>query len=168
MNSDQLNHNVFKNSLEEFAKEKGEKINTLGMLSVLRADSTIIVAPLRSFDTSPATDLKKGVDSAYAFINSPERAIPAGFYTLRVSAETVQVGEVPGTLEYVDAHGKTVKRSAIQLDIKSLTVPQPPAFPHSVASVTSKDAHDGGLTPAIQTDPIIVCCPNGYCWFERP
>src|SRR4051794_26843885 len=117
MKHDALNHNVFKKSMEEFAKDKGQPVNTQGMLSFLRDDSTLIVAPLRTFDTSPATELKHGVDSAYAYVDSPARGIPAGFYTLRISAKTVQIGEVPGTLDFVDAHGKSVKQSPIVIDI---------------------------------------------------
>lgn len=164
MKHDALNNSVFKKHLENYAKERKEQINTRGMLSFLREDSTVIVAPLRSFDASPATNLPRGVDSAYAYIDSPERGIPAGFYTLRVSAKTVQLGTVPGTLEFVDTHGKIARRSDIQIDITSLTLPEQPAFPHSIVSMGNQDTHAASL----QADLVIVCCPkNGYCWFER-
>jgi len=173
MSGNILNHGVLKASIEEAAKGKGITLNTDGMFSVFRADSTIVVAPIREFDTSPATELKHGVNSAYAYIDSPKRNVPAGFYTLRVSAEAVKVGTVTGKLEYVDSHGKAVKTAPVEFDIKSLTLPNPPAFPHSIVSVGNhadpQTPVAGGVTPAFQTDdPIIVCCPNGYCWFERP
>lgn len=159
-----LNNSIFKKHLGDFAKERKQQINTHGMLAFLRDDSTIVVAPLSSFDTSPATDLPHGVDSAYAYIDSPKRAIPAGFYTLRVSAENVELGTVPGTLEFVDAHGKVAKRSAIEIDITSLTLLEQPASPHSIVSMSSQDTHAASL----QAELVIVCCPkNGYCWFER-
>lgn len=161
-------HNTFGESLEKAAKDSKININTLGMVSLLRADSTLVIAPIREFDVTPASELKKGVNSAFAYIDSPDRNVPAGYYTLRVTADAPQIGEVPGTLEYVDSRGQTANKSSVQLDIKSLTLPHPPALPHTVINVESRRvAHAGDLALTALRDTVIVCCPNGYCWFEK-
>src|SRR4051812_45236958 len=138
MSVELLNDNTFRDSLEKAARRSKVNINTQGMVSVLRADSTLVIAPIREFDRSPATELKKGVNSAFAYIDSADRKIPAGFYTLRVTADGPALGAVSGTLEYVDSRGETASKSNVQLDIKSLTVPNPPAFPHAVISVETR------------------------------
>lgn len=168
MSVELLDDRTFKESMEKAAGRSKVNINTLGMISVLRADSTLVIAPIREFDASPASELKKGVNSAFAYINSPDRNVPPGYYTLRIRADMVKVGEVPGTLEYVDARGHIANRSNIQLDIKSLTLPNPPAFPHAVVNVESRQPMQAdGHAVAASRQVVIVCCPNGYCWFER-
>ena len=168
MSTELLDDHLFKESLEKAARHTKVNVNTMGMVSILRADSTIVIAPIREFDVSPATELKKGVNSAFAYVNSPDRNVPAGFYTLRVSAVDVKLGEVPGTLEYVDSRGHVANKSAIQLDIKSLTVPASSVLTHSVINIESRQvAHAGELTPVSRGEIVTVCCPNGYCWFEK-
>jgi hypothetical protein len=168
MSAELLSDNAFRKSLEKAARRSKVNINTLGMVSVLRADSALVIAPIREFDVSPATELKKGVNSAFAYINSPDRNVPAGYYTLRITADAVKIGAVSGTLEYVDSRGQTANKSSVQLDIKSLTLPNPPALPHAVINVESRQvAHTGDLALTPLRDTVIVCCPNGYCWFEK-
>jgi hypothetical protein len=168
----ELDDNVFRKTLERAARRNRLDINASEMLTVLRCDSTLILAPLREFDVTPATALRNGANSLFAYIDSAARGVPAGFYTLRVKAEAIKVGEVPGTLEYVDSRGQVVRQSSIQLDIESLTVPDPAPFPHAVVGVGGVEAaHQANSTPtraqAVQDDIVIVCCPNGYCWFEK-
>lgn len=170
MSVELMNDKSFRDSLEKAARTSKLNINTAGMVSVLRPDSTLLIAPIREFDSSPASELPKGVNTAFAYINSPSRKVPAGYYTLRISAAAPKVGVVPGTLEYVDSHGKTAGKSDIQVDIKSMSLPHPPAFPHSVVSVESRQqgTQSDAAAPAIaQFEVVIVCCPNGYCWFEK-
>ncbi len=168
----ELDDNVFRTTLERAARRNRLDINTSEMLTVLRCDSTLILAPLREFEVTPATALRNGVDSLFAYMDSAARGVPAGFYTLRVKSDAVKVGEVPGTLEYVDSRGQVVHRSSVQLDIKSLTVPDPAPFPHAVVSVGGvEEAQQANSmatrAQALQDDVVIVCCPNGYCWFEK-
>ncbi|HLK73274.1 MAG TPA: hypothetical protein VKU77_06455 [Streptosporangiaceae bacterium] len=166
----ELDDNVFRTTLERAARRNRLDINTSEMLTVLRCDSTLILAPLREFDATPATALRNGVDSLFAYIDSAAKGIPAGFYTLRVSSDEVKLGEVSGTLEYLDSRGQVTGRSSIRLDIKSLTVPEPPPFPHAVVSVSGVEPAEqtnSGTTRTDDGDLVIVCCPNGYCWFEK-
>jgi len=139
------------------------------MVTVLRPHSTFILAPVRGFDASPATDLPHGVDSAFVYIDNPEQDIPTGFYTLRITAEDVKVGAVTGTVKYLDRRGHVAHEASIQLDVASLTVPDLKPFPHTVISLESRAAHPAmfGMAAVKSADEKIVCCPNGYCWFER-
>ena len=98
----ELNADRFRTSLEQAASSSKLRINSEEMITVLHAKSTLVMAPLRDFDGSPATELHKGVDSVFAYVDSPDRGIPAGFYTLRVTANPTEVGEAEGTVEYVD------------------------------------------------------------------
>ena len=166
----ELDDNVFRTTLERAARRNRLDINTSEMLTVLRCDSTLILAPLRAYDATPATALRNGVDSLFAYIDSAAKGVPAGFYTLRVSSDEVKLGEVPGTLEYVDSRGQVTARSSIRLHIKSLTVPEPPPFPHAVVSVRGVEPAEqtnSGTTRTDDGDLVIVCCPNGHCWFEK-
>jgi hypothetical protein len=66
----ELDDNVFRTTLEKAARRNRLDINTSEMLTVLRCDSTLILAPLREFDATPATALRNGVDSLFAYIDS--------------------------------------------------------------------------------------------------
>ena len=151
------------------------RINSEEMITVLHAKSTLVMAPLRDFDTSPATELHKGVDSVFAYVDSPDRGIPAGFYTLRVTADPTEVGEIEGTVEYVDSRRKGgAQVRARTVDVHSLSLPDPMPFPHAVISLQGRDADEDHHSLAAQAtgvqtnfETVIVCCPNGYCWFER-
>jgi hypothetical protein len=170
----ELNADTFRTALEKAATSSKLRINTAEMITVLHAKSTLVMAPLRDFDTSPATELPKGVDSVFAYVDSPDRGIPAGFYTLRVTAAPTKVGEIDGTVEYVDSRGKAVHKSEAHIDVHSLTLPDPMPFPHAVISLQGRDAGEDHHSLAAQAigvqtnfETVIVCCPNGYCWFER-
>ena len=168
MSVELLDDNALRESLEKAARRSKSEYQYSGNGHVLRADSTLIMAPIREFDVSPATELKKGVNSAFAYINGPGRNVPAGYYTLRITADAVKIGTVSGTLEYVDSRGQTANKSSVQLDIKSLTLPDPPAFPNAVINVESRQVtHTGDLALTALRDTVIVCCPNGYCLFEK-
>lgn len=170
----ELNADRFRTSLEQAATSSKLRINSDEMITVLHAKSTLVMAPLRDFDTSPATELHKGVDSVFAYVDSPDRGIPAGFYTLRVTANPTEVGQTEGTVEYVDPRGKVVHKSGAEVDVHSLSLPDPMPFPHAVISLRGRDADADHHSLAAQAtgvqtnfETVIVCCPNGYCWFER-
>ena len=163
----ELDDDIFRQALEKAARRRKVRINTTEMLTVLRGDSTRIMAPIREFDVSPATELPNGVDSVFAYIDSPDRAIPAGSYTLRVTAGAIKVGEIPGTVEYVDCRDQVIHKAGVQVDVDSLTLPDPPPFPHAVIGLKGHDKDQDHHSLAPRDDMVIVCCPNGYCWFER-
>jgi len=162
-----LDDEIFRHSLERAARRAKVQINTSEMITVLRADSTFIIAPLCDFDVSPATELPNGVDSAFAYIDSPDRQVPPGYYTLRVRTDAAEVGELPGTVEYVDRRGQVVSQVGVQVEVESLTLLDPPPFPHAVINLESRVATQGELSLVRRADVVIVCCPNGYCWFEK-
>ena len=93
---------------------------------------------------------------------------------LRVTADPTKVGEIEGTVEYVDSAGKAVHKSGPHIDVHLLTLPDPMPFPHAVISLQGRDANEDHHSLAAQAtgvqtnfETVIVCCPNGYCWFER-
>jgi hypothetical protein len=115
----ELNVNMFRTALEKAAATSKMRINSAEMITMMRAKSTLVMAPLSDFDTSPATELPKGVDSVFAYVDSPDRGIPAGFYTLRVTADPTTVGEIDGTVEYVDLRGRVIRKAAAHVDVHS-------------------------------------------------
>lgn len=167
-----LDDDIFRHSLERAARRCKVRINTDEMLTVLRADSTLIMAPLREFDVAPATELRNGVDSVFAYIDDADRGIPAGFYTLRVTADATEVGEIAGTVGYVDGRGEVMHKADVQVDVESLTLPDPAPFPHAVIGLRGESVDQdhrslASAAAAARSDMVLVCCPNGYCWFER-
>ena len=170
----QLSIEMFRKALDKAATSSKRPINTAEMITVLRDKSTVVMAPLRDFDVSPATELHKGVDSVFAYVDSPDRGIPAGFYTLRVKAHAIEVGEIDGIVEYVDLNGRVALKSGAHIDVHSLTLPDPMPFPHAVINLQGQDAAEDHHSLAAQAvgvqtyfETVIVCCPNGYCWFEK-
>lgn len=161
VSSQLLDDERFSTALEKAARRGRVQINTSEAATVLRADSTVAIAPVREFDMTPATELRTGVDVAFAYIDVPSPTVPAGYYTVRVTADVTEVGETRGTAELVDARGRVSHELAARVDVRSLTLPDPRPFAHTAINLENRVANED-LTPTARPSIIIIIvCPNG-------
>lgn len=158
----QLDDDAFRKSLEAAARRSRVRINTDEMVTAMRADSTLVIAPVREFDTTPATDLREGADVAFAYFDGPNPGVPTGYFRVRVTAPVTKVGKVTGSAQLVDRRGDVVVELPVEVDVKSMTLPDPRPFPHTGLNVESRFADPGSFPPDPQAKLIIVIlCPNG-------
>lgn len=101
----------------------GVQVETENMVSVSQGGATLSTATIRSWRSTPATELPNGVNYAVAYLNSPGQRFPAGYYTLRAFANPHGVGQVEGRVQVIDATGRTVNEVPATIDISSMTVP---------------------------------------------
>lgn len=157
-----LDDELFGKALQAAARRSKVRINTEEMVTALRADSALAIAPVREFDRTPATDLPDGTDVAFLYLDNNDPKIPAGFYRVRVSAPVTQLGKVRGTTQLIDRQGRVALELPADVDVKSMTLPDPRPFPHTGINVETRFADPDSFPPDPQPLLIVVIiCPNG-------
>jgi hypothetical protein len=139
------------------AEERGIAIDTSDALSLFNGKVGMVAAPIESFARVPATDLPRGVDAAFAYF-SARRDLPAGFYTLRVTAPDVRLGENAGAVQFLDSSGKVVAERKATILVHSLTVP-----PNAVERVRIVNSTVLGTPGAdeVASAQVWILCSNG-------
>ena len=132
------------------AARAGVSVNPASLTQGTGNGATVVIGSITGMEGIPATELPDGVNAAFAYLDLPDGPggvqpnLPAGFYTLRVSASSETVEEalkasggvppdttgptgrpsVPGVkVELVDAQGKVAMAIPGQLAVFSATVP---------------------------------------------
>lgn len=140
------------------AKAAGAPIRSEEIVTHRSGIQTVTIAPITTWERTPATELRGGVDVAFTHLSSPTREIPAGYYTLRATADVSNTGTIPATIHFVDRDGKVAGQMTATTQVHSLTIPEQASTRRSY--VTANDE----LQPNGQRLIIIViCCPNGDC-----
>jgi hypothetical protein len=148
-----------KSDLIAAADKAGVKLNVEQIVTASSEDVTFAGTSIQGFEQVPATDLPKGVDAGFVYLDAPATGIPAGFYRLNAHAnkEDVRKGSYPGTVGFIGADGKEVARVAATMETSSLTVPNPLPYAR-----TRLETRIGTQTPERQDIIIIIIhCPNG-------
>lgn len=112
------------NSLERAAERAEVSIVRKQTIIVSQGGFILVAAPIVGVESIAATHYKDGVDIAFAYLSDPSVTAHQGFYKLRVSAERIELGKVPGTLGWIDARGNVVTSWSAVVDVRSLTVPE--------------------------------------------
>lgn len=143
------------------SREAGISIVTDCMATVSQAGLTFVSASIEGVDNIPPTAYKDGVDVGFAYYsNTKSDRIPTGFYTIRISADVEQLGEVESQIEFVARDGRVVARTHAIMNVFSLTVPENPPFVVNVINPRIQIQLDektkaGKLAFSFE-------CPNGY------
>ena len=119
-----------------------------------------VAATIAGLERVPATELVRGIDTGYIYLNGASDLDP-GFYLMRVTTRTAELGENAGVLQLYDKTGNLVWSEPTLLFIHSLTLPD---RPEGFVARTSIGIHD-----ADPFDPTLPCafrvcflCSNGY------
>jgi hypothetical protein len=162
LNPHSLDDDAFRYALDKAARQRRIDVNTNQLVTSLRRDSTVAVAPLRAFDVTPATALTAGADAVLAYIDLPHPNLPPDFYTIHVRANVTDVGELDGTAEFVDRRGHVPHRVKARVNVHHLSVPDPLPFPHTLINLESRIADPDEFRPEPQHSVIVLIrCPNG-------
>lgn len=149
--------NQWEKALIQASKSAGVEVDTTEMYNISRRDRRFVVTPMRGFEQVPATQALVGMDYAFGYFEVPGSDLPAGFYTLRLQAEEINLGEGKGVVDFVDEFGQVVHRMPAELQVISLTVPDPLPFPRTlVAGGAEFDTTANQLR-----DAIWIHCSNG-------
>ena len=100
----ELDDYVFRTSLEKAARRGKIKINASEIVTVLRTDSTLFMAPIRELDVIPISELPKGVNGSFDYIDRPARNILPTLDNL-VSVFGDQIGKLAHTVRSELAQG---------------------------------------------------------------
>ena len=149
--------------LLEASKEAGVQVNAEEVFTLSRGAETVAVAPIAGWEQVPATDLRKGVNVAYAYFSTQEPKVPAGYYTLKAYADVNGVGTVAARVQLVDRGGKVVGEIPAEAEVHSLTVPPTAASQRTFVTTTDdREAVATQVAPGIRPR-IWIRCPNGVC-----
>ncbi|HSS49342.1 MAG TPA: hypothetical protein VLX28_10380 [Thermoanaerobaculia bacterium] len=186
---DALKHPIAE-AMVRTAERTGVAVNPLSLTQGWGNGATVVAGTISGLESVPATDLPKGVNTAFVYLDLPDGPggvqpnLPAGFYTVRVTAslQTVQDAlkasggvppdttnpgaspTVPGAkIELVNAHGQVAAVVPAQLEAFSLTAP------------TNVPKQRTVVEPVFNKSSIIVwiiCLTNGWAvklemsWFD--
>ncbi len=92
--------------LLEASEAAGVDVRAEEVFSISRGEESLAAAPVAGWESIPATQLTEGVDVAFAWIDTAEPDVPAGFYTLRAIADATSVGTVDARVQLVDEEGE--------------------------------------------------------------
>ncbi|MCY1023641.1 hypothetical protein [Pyxidicoccus sp. MSG2] len=148
-----------KAQLIEAADKAGVKLNVEQIVTASSEDVNFVGTSIQGFEQVPATDLPKGVDAGFVYLDAPRSGIPAGFYRLNAHADEkdIQKGTYQGTVGLIGADGKEVTRLAATMETSSLSVPNPLPYAR-----TRLETRIGTHNPERQDIIIIIIhCPNG-------
>lgn len=151
--------NCLSDQLQQAAKAANVKINSDEIFSMTRGKEAFAIAPIAGLEQTPATELRKGVDIAFAYFATDNPKVPAGYYTLRAQTDDVKVGNVAAKIHLLDRSGKAVAVVTGEAEIHSLTVPASAASQRTFVTVAVP------RTGPVVLEPIRywVKCPNGFC-----
>jgi hypothetical protein len=111
------------------------------------------------FEQVPATQLPRGADAGFIYLDAPTSGIPAGYYRLNARAANPQLGTYEGTVSLISMEGKEVARVPATMETWSMEVPRPLPYAQTAMDVhVSHDPSTGGEPSRII---IIIYCPNG-------
>jgi hypothetical protein len=151
--------------LLDAANQAGVAVNPDDILTSVNEGGTVATTTIAGYEGVPGSALPGGVNAGFIYFDAPGSGIPAGFYTLRASAqqEDLRVGGFPGRVELVSAGGEVAANLPASIDAFSLEVPNPLPFPRT--TITQDLQRTGGsatLTKAFRWRiTITIRCPNG-------
>jgi len=161
------------------AARAGVSVNLDSLTQGTGNGATVVIGAIAGMESIPATELPRGVNAAFAYLDLPtgpggaQPNLPAGFYTFRVSASSQTVDEalkesggvppdtttpdgrpsVPGAkVELIDARGQVAAVIPGQLGVFSTAVPPEAAKQRTL------------VEPILGAQYILVwiVCPNGW------
>jgi hypothetical protein len=149
--------------LLEAAKAARIKVQREEVFSISRGSETFAAATIAGWEQIPTTELRKGVDIAFAYFSTADPKVPKGYFTLRAYADVTSVGTVVARVQLIDHKGKVAAEIPAEADIYSLTVPLAPASHRTfVTTAGARQIHDEDLMRR-RGITICFCCSNGGC-----
>lgn len=112
-------------AMRRAASRDGLRIETAGMSVVSKDGATMAAATILGLEQRPATDLVDGIDTGYIYMDGATHLDP-GFYLVRVTTRTAELGDNVGVIELLDRSSTVVWREPTIINIRSLTLPERP------------------------------------------
>ncbi|MFY9554886.1 MAG: hypothetical protein WAV20_18205 [Blastocatellia bacterium] len=135
------------------------KVHSEEVFSIARGTEALAVAPVAGWERIPATQMRNGVNIAFAYFDTKEPKVRRGYYTLKAYANVTEVGTVDARVELIDRSGRVAGEIPAQAEIHSLTVP-----PEAASRRTFVTTATAVQTPINPNRPRIwFRCPNGVC-----
>jgi hypothetical protein len=145
-------------ALFKAAAEAGVKLNQEQTVTATAPGVSFAGTSIAGFEQVPATQLTKGADAGFIYLDAPETGIPTGYYRLNARAEAPQLGTYEGTVGLISADGKEVARVPATMETWSMEVPS--TLPYAQTRMSAQlDRDPMGEQPARII--IIIRCPNG-------
>lgn len=149
---------------EELTRQIGAAASAAGvavhldqLVTVSTQGATVAATTVQGYEQVPATDLPKGVDAGFLYLDAPSSGIPTGFYTVRASAKAgdVRVGDFDGTVQLVSKDGRVAAELPAKMDAFSLSVPAELPSPRTTVDTSARRRWNENY--------IIIdyWCPNG-------
>ncbi len=145
--------------MQTAAAQAGRAIEANQIAVLNNSDLTIAAAPIQGYEQSPATALAGGVDYGFIYLNAPSTGIPAGYYTLRATAQagSIQVGQYGANVDLIGADGSVAATLAGTVQTSSLQVPNPLPYPQTQVSMAMRRI----LPTRTYWVDVVYFCPNG-------
>ena len=126
---------------------------------------TFTIAPITSWENTPATALRDGADIAFIYVSGATETIPAGYYKVRARADVSQPGTIPARIEFIDPKGNVAGTAAGTTNVHSLTLPESASTRRTFVTVRDEPREKVAALPRVGPIRVIVlCCPNGDCF----
>lgn len=148
--------------IRQAGERLGTPVRTDTMVQLAEGASLSFIAPAANLETSPATELRRGVNIGVAYLDSSRGRVPTGYYRLRALADVRRVGTLRGRIQLLDAGGRVAAELTATVEVQSLTLPRQSKNRSTEITVRTGPIEPSGLRVVYWC----VRCPNGYfvCW----
>jgi hypothetical protein len=133
------------------------------MVYLAQGNVSWFAASVANLESTPATELPRGVNIGVAYFDLLGQKFPRDFYKIRAFADAKQVGRLEGKAQLINDKGAIVAELPAMVDVKSMTLPARPTSALTSLTVCAGAACNiGGGTPPTVCFWICFECPNGF------
>lgn len=148
------------------ARDARVSVRTEEIVTATSGTHTFGIAPITTWESTPATALRSGVDIAFVYLSTPTETVGEGYYTLRASSDVTKTGSLPSTIQFIDRNGSVAGKLTATAEVHSLTIPEEASTRRTFVTVRQDPRPGVSNIPKIGPIRVIVlCCPNGECFY---
>lgn len=152
---------VMRNPADELlsaSKSAGVDVRGDEAFTIASGNEIFVTAPVTGWEQLPASQLKGGVNIAFAYVGTSVPNVPPGYYTLKAFADGSRLGTVDAKVQFIDREGKVAAEIPAEAEIHSLTVPAKAASLHTFVTTLTRNS-----STSVNQRVIWFRCPNGEC-----
>src|SRR5690349_3270637 len=129
-------------------KRLGVPVRTERMVHLAQGSVSWFAASVANLESTPATELPRGVNIGVAYFDLLGQKFPKDFYKIRAFANVKQVGRFEGKAQLINDQGAIVGELPATVEVKSMTLPErSPSGLTSLTVCSGAACNIGGGTP---------------------
>lgn len=143
------------------AENQGIDIVEDEIATVSQGNLTFSATSIAGVENIAPAEYASGVDIGFAYLHPPSDNIPAGYYTLRATANIQDVGTTDGRLQLINSSGEAVASASGEFEVFSMTPTDMNGWTGNV--FTPNIRYDESMIGGIERPELVIIfwCTNG-------